>query len=311
VRCTLIYNPAAGPNRAQRSEQIRRVASALTAQGHQIEAVSTTAPGSAIQQTSNAASCAEIVFACGGDGTVHEVLQSLVSETASPQTALGIIPLGSANALARHLQLPLEPLAAAIAQINGKPQTISVGKLVSANQHRYFTVMAGAGPDGALARKVLASHKSTLGRLAHYLQAAKLFLTHPFPTFEVEYREVASNHLQSRPAVSVMTVRVGDLGGLFGRLAPRQASIHDQHLSLLILAPPAILSLPLWFLSGWPNLHRLNPFLTFANATSLHCQPLASRETHFQADGEWLGQLPISVSILPNALRILTPNRHS
>ena len=51
----------------------------------------------------------DTVIACGGDGTAHDVLQGMVGSDA----ALGIIPLGTANALAHDLRLPLSPAGAA------------------------------------------------------------------------------------------------------------------------------------------------------------------------------------------------------
>jgi len=60
-----------------------------------------------------------LCLACGGDGTIHEVLQCLASKTGKPTAALGIIPLGSANALARHLRLSLDPVKAALQQLQG------------------------------------------------------------------------------------------------------------------------------------------------------------------------------------------------
>ena len=54
-------------------------------------------PGSATHQAREAAARADVIFACGGDGTVHEVLQGLVTETGTPACTLGIIPLGSAT----------------------------------------------------------------------------------------------------------------------------------------------------------------------------------------------------------------------
>lgn len=310
MRCILIHNPAAGRNRQGRAEQLRQIVDALSSLGHRVELLATTAPGSAATQARDAVSGgAEIVFACGGDGTVHEVIQGLTCESCAPTAVLGIIPLGSANALARNLRLSLDPLKAALQQIHGRPRTIPLGKVAYGGQTRYFAVMAGAGPDGALVYSLLSARKSSLGRLAYYLHAARLFATSRFRAFEIEYTDAATGETYTRKAVGAMAVRVNDLGGLFSKLAGRQASIQDAHLRLLVLSPPATLSLPLWFVSGWLNLLRLNPFLRFADVTGFSCRPGSGPAPHFQADGEWLGRIPIRVSMAPNALRLLVPSQ--
>jgi diacylglycerol kinase (ATP) len=308
VRCVLIYNPVSGCNRNGRIGQLHSVANALAGCGHEAELIATTAPGSALNQAREAVEGgAEIVFACGGDGTIHEVMQALVSESGEPTAALGIIPLGSANALARHLRLSLDPLRAAIEQIDSTPRQVSVGKLQCDGQVKYFIVMAGAGPDGALVYKMLATHKSTFGRLTYYMRAAKLFATRCFHAFELEYTEAESGKLVSRRVVSAMAVRVGDLGGLFSRLFASDARVQDEQLQLFMLGPPAWLSLPLWFSLGWLRLHRFNCFLHAAAVARFSCRPLSEPPPHIQADGEWLGRIPFEVSLVPNALRILMP----
>jgi diacylglycerol kinase (ATP) len=308
VRCVLIHNPASGHKRDLRAGQLDQVVDALSLLGHSVETMATTAPGSAAVQARDAAlGGADIIFACGGDGTIHEVIQGLVSETGEPAAALGIIPLGSANALARHLRIPLDPMKAALQEIQGTPQTIPIGKVSYGSRSRYFIVMAGAGPDGALVYDLLTVHKSSFGRLAYYLHAARLFSTRRFRPFEIEYTDKATGLAKTQEAVSAMAVRVEDLGGLFSKLAGRNASIMDAHLRLLILSPPGALSLPLSFVSGWLNLHSFNPLLRFVDATAFSCRPLSSPAPHFQADGEWLGRIPMRVSIVPNALRLLLP----
>ena len=310
MHCALIYNPVSGRDRSRRVEQIRDVSNLLIALGHRVETIATTAAGSATAQARNAATGgAEIIFACGGDGTVHEVIQGLVSESGAPDCTLGIIPLGSANALARHMRLSLDPKIAVLQQIQGTARTIPIGKVVFGDRIRYFAVMAGAGPDGALTYEVLGADKSRLGRLAYYLHAMRMFLTSRFPAFEIEYIEAGSKKVETQQAVSIMAIRVDDLGGLFSRLAARQASIHDAHLRLLILASPAALSLPLWFVSGWLNLHSLNPFLRFVEVSEYHCGPGPKAAPHIQADGEWIGHAPMQVSLVHDALRLLVSSR--
>jgi diacylglycerol kinase (ATP) len=308
VRCVLIYNPVSGRRRSQRKAQLKKAADALSALGHEVVLTATIAVGSATAQAIEAAcSGADVVFACGGDGTIHEVIQGLVSETCDRSATLGILPLGSANALARHLGLSLKPEVAAIQSIQGEIHTIPIGKIIYGTQSRYFIVMAGAGPDGVLAYQLLGTHKSVLGRMAYYLHAARIFSTHRFPAFEVEFTETESRISTTHKAVSVMAVRVNDLGGLFSKLARQSASVHQPGVELVLIHPPALLALPLWFVSGWLGLSRFNPFLKLANVSSFSCKPPVGPAPHFQADGEWIGRIPISCSLIPNALRILIP----
>ena len=209
-------------------EQIRQVADALSGLGHRVEIVATTAAGSATNQTQQAVrNGANIVFSCGGDGTIHEVVQGLVSETGLNEAALGIVPLGSANALARHLRLSLDPMKAALQQIDCAAKTIPVGRIKFDGQVRYFTGMAGAGPDGALVYDLMTSHKSNLGRLAYYLHAARLFATRRFAPFAVEYVDAVTGAVIKRRAVSAMAVRVDNLGGLFSKLTGGSAHIQE------------------------------------------------------------------------------------
>lgn len=312
VRCTLILNPTSGTAAEDRLDRIRSVAGALSSEGHSVTIEVTTAPGSASAQAREAANQgADVVFACGGDGTVHEVLQGLVSEDGSPAAALGIAPVGSANALARHLRLPLDPVAAVLAQIGGSERTIPVGKLECEGQTRYFTVMAGAGPDGALVYRMSTAGKKRLGRSAYYLHAAKLFATRRSPTFGVEYLEAGADEAVEAKAVALMVVRVRDLGGLFGALTSRNASIELGELELYLVHPPAWLSLPLWFVSSWFGLQSRNPFLKRIRVAAFECTPLNGAAVHVEADGEWIGRAPFRVSIVPRALRIRMPQGSS
>lgn len=311
MHCVLIDNPAAGRHRDQRASIMEQVVAALRTEAHTVEVLTTTGPGSATNLTRNIAASADVIFACGGDGTVYEVVQALVEQ---PKAALAIIPLGSANALARHLRLSLDPVEAALQQVRGKHQIIPVGTIRTEEGTHSFVVMAGAGPDGELAAslrpKQKSDQKSHMGRLAYYLYAARLFFSRRFSPFEVEYTTLdgtVQGIVERRIAVGVMAARVRDLGGIFSGLTSSQASLEETFLRLDILRPPALLSLPLWFLLGWLRLSRLHPFLDRVQVSSFSCRPFGSSTPQAQADGEGLGPIPIEISVLPHALRIMLP----
>jgi diacylglycerol kinase family enzyme len=199
-------------------------------------------------------------------------------------------------------------MKAALQQICSAARTIPLGKIAYEGGLRYFVLMAGAGPSGALAYSLLSADKSKLGRVTYYLRAAGLFVSRRFPCFEVEYADAASGESLRQRAVSAIAVRVGSLGGLFGKLAGRQANVGDNDMQLILVSPPALLSLPLWFLWSWLGLRGPNGFFRSVRALSFSCPRTSAPSPHVQADGEWLGRTPMQVSIVENALRILIPS---
>jgi diacylglycerol kinase family enzyme len=307
-RATLIVNAVAGRRKDLRV-LIPELVQTLEMQGVQANATITTAAGEAQTIAANAAaSGCDAVFACGGDGTAHEVLQGIVGTAC----ALGVVPLGTANALARNLGLSLDPMKALQQQLDFVPRAISVGEVRCVTKdpegRRYFTVMAGAGPDGALVYRALAGRGSTLGRGVYYTHAARLFLTRRFPAFRVEYQSSDSGEWEQRLAVSVMCARVADLGGIFSRLT-RGGSLLDTDLELVLVKPPAGIGLPAWFALNTVGLHARNPWVETVRVKEFRCVALTSgHPVHAEVDGEWIGHLPMSVRLIPHAAWVLMPD---
>ncbi len=116
-----IVNPYAGTSRGDISATIGRV---MGRAGPRYEIVRTQGAGQATGLAREAADQgARIVVAVGGDGTINEVGRGLLGTRA----ALGIVPLGSGNALARELGIPLDPGEACRVLLDGRPKPIDVG----------------------------------------------------------------------------------------------------------------------------------------------------------------------------------------
>ena len=117
-RVALIYNPMAGQRPGRRTALVASVAAVLREAGVEVKAIATESPESAGTQAHEAMLAGnDTILACGGDGTVHEALQRLVGGPA----ALGVIPMGTANALAADLGLPASPVKAAKMTERRKP----------------------------------------------------------------------------------------------------------------------------------------------------------------------------------------------
>ena len=168
MQAVLIVNPAAGRARLL-SAQLPQIVTLLAGQGITASVVHTTPHPDSARTLATACPAGSLVLACGGDGTIHGVVQGL----AHRDCTLGVVPLGTANALARNLGLPLDPLAAVARLLTWQPRTIALGEAATSLGPRLFTVMAGCGPDGELARTIPASAKSSFGRSAYYAHAAR------------------------------------------------------------------------------------------------------------------------------------------
>lgn len=119
-----VINPISG---TQGKEQILAwVNEKLDREKYDMEVVYTEYAGHAVQiAAQKAAEKAFAVVAIGGDGTINEIARSLVHT----DTALGIIPCGSGNGLARHLQIPLDPRKAVDIINGGRLEVIDYGKI--------------------------------------------------------------------------------------------------------------------------------------------------------------------------------------
>lgn len=268
-------------------------------------------PGSAERLARKAVQAgARLVIAGGGDGTVHGVLQGV----AQTETMLGVLPFGTANALARNLHLPLDPVAALHRLMGWRAQRIPLGWAEIEAGGRWFTVLAGAGPDGMLVREDTATagrqgaNKTRFGRSAYYGRAARLFLTRHFPTFQVQFRRWGHEEWECCEAIGVMASRVPDLGGLFRGLTA-QSRLHHEYLQVQILRAPAHASLTAWIGMTHLRLARWNRLVPTLQVAELRCFPSrkSGAEVWSQVDGEATGELPLHLRVVPDALSLLAP----
>ncbi len=297
---TLVINPAAGSAR-RLAAQLPTMMARLNAAGYDADCRYTSAAADSAEAIArDAAGKSELMLACGGDGTVHGVVQGMAHSAAT----LGVVPLGTANALARNLGLPLEPVAALERLLTYRARRIPLGRAETAGGSCFFVVMAGCGPDGALVHSLLPAEKLRFGRRAYYAHAARLFLTRRWPAFAVSYRTCDGAERTMR-GVAVMVSRVPDLGGAFAGLTAG-AGLLNGHLRLQVLRPPAVASLPAWFAlsrAGLPN-----PWLVTVEVEAVRCVPLGTGAVLAQADAEPLGGIPLQLGIVPDALRLLMPD---
>jgi YegS/Rv2252/BmrU family lipid kinase len=155
----LILNPITNHGRSlQMASGLRPLTAGLNAAWIETQS---TAHATELARQAGIEGC-DLVVACGGDGTVHEVINGLMQVTERERPALGIVPLGSGNDFAHILGVPADPAEALQSCLRGQPHSIDMGS-VRDGQGRleYFNNTLGIGFDAVVTihtRRITAIH---------------------------------------------------------------------------------------------------------------------------------------------------------
>lgn len=309
-RVALIYNPVSGQYSARRRAAIEKALAVFREAGVTADAFETKEAGEATIHARRAASEGyDTILACGGDGTVHEIVQSLVGT----DVALGVIPLGTANALAADLRLIGAPAKIARKLLEAEPARISVGRIhyqdLTGNPgSRYFIVAAGIGADALLMSRLDARLKRRLGYVLYLIEALHIWATSSFPLFEAALPENGHGGARVVDISQLLAVRVHSFGGVLNKLAPG-ASLRNGNLSLLAFKTQSRVRYLSFLLAALAGRHTFNGAVELLETPSIDCRAHnGARETLFvEADGEVLGHLPVRLEVVPHSLTLLIP----
>ena len=323
-RLAIIYNPASGIRRERRVGDVEAAARVFREAGVQVELVPSTAPRSASGQARELArSGCDSVIACGGDGTVNEVAQGILESGAD--TALGVIPLGTANALAAELRLPPNASAAARALVGAERKRIAVGEMEFRAQgtsyRRYWLTAASVGVDAELMYMISTLHKARFGMAAYFAGGLRLLLTHRFAPFEVDFTESKTGQRRREVVAYFLLARVANFGKMLRKVAPDAALSRDDASLILFKTRSrlAYIKFATAILAGVrPKIAGVESvqvsevsadYVASAEALPEEWRGTLPRQTLLRAevDGEVVGTLPVRTTIVPNALTILVP----
>jgi len=316
-KAVLLYNARSGGRRSHRQSDIQSALQILSDAGVEASLVLTQSSADAAEQARKAiVEGCDTVFACGGDGTIHDVLQGM----AGTRAALGIIPMGTANALAHDLRIPLIPSEAVQSALCAEPCRIALGRVQVRGLEgnpvtRYFTVAVGVGVDAHLFYKLKAAAKHRLGMAAYYAKAWQLWFSHRMERFVVDWTNADSGTVRRSGVTEVMAVRIQNFGGILRELAPG-ASLERDDLRIVVCSTSSRLSYLLYVTRGLLGLKWRVPGVELMYTEQIRCdyssgsgdEQLHSK-IYVEADGELVGTLPVEVSIVPDALTILMPKK--
>lgn len=306
-KAAILFNPASGRRRERRLAVVRAVETTLRGGGVETSLKETRSHEEALAETAQAvASGCDSVVACGGDGTIHAVIQGLAKTSAQ----LAVIPLGTANALAHDLQIPLDPTRAALAALRSQPLRVALGRVSyldfnRARACRYFTVAAGVGVDAHLFYALSAGLKHKIGMAAYYFKAWHLWMAHRMQRFPAEFTDEANAERRRSELTQLLAVRIRNFGGVLRELAAG-ADLRRNDLTLVMCKTEKRTVYLSYVLRALVNGNWKIPEVELARSRSVNCEQSAGR-VYVEADGELLGTPPVELSVVPDALTILVP----
>jgi YegS/Rv2252/BmrU family lipid kinase len=305
----LIYNPISGRKPKRRFAEIEQAVRLLKDAGIRTELAATPGPGMAKGIARQAVEQRRgMVIACGGDGTVNEVVNGL----AGSDVPMALLPAGTANILAKELRIPWDIPHAARLIPEGVVRRIAVGLALTPEgketeaippEGRVFLCVGGAGPDAAVVNGVDPALKQRFGQLAYWFEGFRQLIRYEFPLIRVR-----SEGRTERVSIIVVG-RTVHYGGPFK--ITTGASLFDNSFEILTNATTSrwryLASLPALWLGKLRSMDGIEVW----KASEAICEPAGNTRVFAQLDGEPVGPLPLAFRIWPDALSLVVPAEKS
>jgi YegS/Rv2252/BmrU family lipid kinase len=300
----LIHNPNAGGGGGKRRGTLEAARHIFAAGGIESELAETTGPGHATEIAHRAASEGRgLVIACGGDGTLNEVINGLAAHQNGHRVPLALLPGGTANILAKELDLPWDIPSAAEKLVRGTVKEIALGlatPLEHPEKKKYFLSVGGAGPDGMIVYSLDLELKARLGILAYWWQGAREAFRYTFPHFRIIIGD------QKLDASLIIVGRTKNYGGPFK--ITTGADLFEDQFEIMALTTQSGLRYLSYLPTLWMGNLRGTEGVHFHKSDSVICEPLDKNPLYAQVDGEPLARLPVEFKIVPRALKLLVPH---
>ncbi|MDB5472861.1 MAG: hypothetical protein JWP99_164 [Devosia sp.] len=234
---------------------------------------------------------ADLVIVCGGDGTINSAARGVL-ETNLP---MGLLPMGTANDLARTLRIPDDLVRAADVIVAGKLRRIDLGEV---NGHPFFNV-ASLGLSADLARGLTPKSKKRWGKLGYSLAALRVLAA---------ARPFRAEIISDSGSVTVRTLQIAVGNGVHyggGTVIHEHASIDDQHLDLYSLELKNVWKIGLMLGAFRRGQHGAWDEVRTSKSTEFDIRTREPRPIN--TDGDIVTQTPAHFTIRPGAVSVFAP----
>ncbi len=299
LRASVVYNPISGRLRKQR--WVKRAVKRLERAGWQVDMIASHSAAHVTELARQAAQAGQdAFFVAGGDGSINDAVAGLHGS----ETALGVLPAGTANVWARQFSLPglawtnlLALEQAAAAQTNRLVQRVDIGEC----NGRAFLMWTGIGIDA----KVTSRMESDRSRIRYFpkLKYARYILEEASKWDGVDLKIEADGEMIEGRFVLAIVSNVRNYAT--AELSP-DACLDDGKMDLWLFSGEKPVDTLRHVLNVVTSRHKNAPGVRLLSVSSVNM--VASRQLYFHLDGDPLESAPQAIiKVCPRALRVLVP----
>jgi diacylglycerol kinase (ATP) len=250
-----------------------------------------------------AADGAELVVAVGGDGTMNEVANGLLS-LPGDRPELAVVPLGTGMDFARSHRIPRKLDAALDVARDGRTATIDAGRVSyrswdGSDNNRYFANIASAGMSGAVARQANLTTKALGGRVSFFAALLRVFAGWRNTELEVD----VAGEKRSGKMTNLIVANGRYQGG--GMLIAPEAVPDDGLFDVLVIGDITKRDFVLNVGKIYRGTHLSHPKIDLLRGARVSVD--AEVPVPLELDGEQPGTTPATFDVVPAALRLRVP----
>ena len=288
----LVLNPSSGTRLGRRF--LPEMIALFNRAGFLVSVFMTEKRGDAAEFVLRHAGEADLVAACGGDGTLNEVITGL--QAGGHQTPLGYIPCGSTNDFANGIGLPTDPLKACEVIIGGNSRQLDIGFF---SPDRYFSYTASFGAFTQVAWSTPQNVKNVLGHVAYILEGIRSLAD----IRPIHLRVAAGSQQEEHDFIFGAVCNSTSLGGVL-KLKDSQIHMSDGLFEALLIPFPPDLIVLNRILTALRTGHYDDPSLIFLRASSFTFE--GGPDITWTLDGEAAaGAAVTEIRNIHNAVRLV------
>ena len=239
----------------------------------------------------------DFVVAIGGDGTLNEVVNGVA--LGKNETPIAVISAGTVNDFANYLSLPqgIDEFCDLIRDFNIKE--VDLGRI----DGTYFMNVLAGGLLSDVGYKVPKELKAIFGKMAYYVECAKDIPKNLFHSIPIS---VKTEEFSKECECLLFIVANSQSVGGFRNAAPL-ASVSDGLLDVLILNKVEVAQLSNLLLKIVQGDHINHPNVEYFQTKKIDIDILDDSKVVVDYDGECFGELPVTIEVVPKAVKIIVP----